>query len=77
MPKHKSLLIGIRWVSAGRSRKCYHSASHSIAMGDPVLEVKVGLGWQGYCRECAAEMIVSAVESLERLRDHYGISARD
>ena len=60
----KSLLIGTRWVEAGRSRKCYHNKKHSIVKGDRVLEVRVGIGWQGYCKNCAAEMIQMAAEEL-------------
>jgi RNA polymerase-binding transcription factor DksA len=61
MAGHKSLLIGLRWVVAGRQRKCYHSKKHSISKGDRVLEVKVGLSWYGYCEDCGREMLRAAI----------------
>ncbi len=66
MAKYKSLLLPHRWVSAGRVRKCYHSAKHELHKGDSVLEVKVGIGWQGYCRPCGEDMIRAAIEQLNR-----------
>jgi hypothetical protein len=66
MPRHKSLLITFQWVLAGRSRKCYHSPNHSIAKGDLVLEVKVKMGFQGYCEVCGHEMIRVALADLQR-----------
>jgi hypothetical protein len=68
MPKHKSILIGHRMVTAGKSRKCYHSPKHQIQKGDQLLEVRVGLGWQGYCLECAREMLQLAGDDLSALR---------
>lgn len=71
MPKYKSLLVGLQWVEAGRSRKCYHSPSHTISKGDRVLEVRVKLGWQGYCEACAHEMIRVALSDLQKVRDSH------
>jgi hypothetical protein len=70
MPKHKSLLVGSRWVNAHRARKCYHSPEHVISKGDHVLEVRVKLGWQGYCEVCGREMIHVALGDLQNLRDN-------
>ena len=67
MARHKSLLIPMRWVTAGRARKCYHSAEHLIQRDDELLEVKVGIGWHGYCMECAKAMID---QSESALREH-------
>jgi len=64
MPGYKSLLVGMRWVKAGRSRKCYHNPRHAISKGDSIPEVRVGVGWQGYCDACAAEMIRLASAAL-------------
>jgi hypothetical protein len=70
MPKHKSLLVPHRWTVAGRSRKCYHSPNHSVGKGDLVLEVKVQIGWQGYCEPCALEMIRLASAELQQTGAH-------
>jgi len=67
MAKYKSLLVPHRWVAAGRARKCYHSPGHQINKGDRVLEVKVQMGWQGYCRPCGQEMIRVATEELSKV----------
>jgi len=65
MPQHKSLLVGMRWVAAGRKRKCYHNPkAHVIHQHDAVLEVRVGMSWQGYCEVCGREMIRLAIEEL-------------
>jgi hypothetical protein len=68
MPQHKKLLIGYQVVPAGRARKCYHSQKHTIQKGDLVLEVRVGMGWKGYCLACAREMVQSAGSGLDELR---------
>lgn len=68
MPRYKSILVGCEFVTAGRARKCYHNPNHRIAMGDMVLEVKVGLGCKGYCLSCAREMLRLADDELAKLR---------
>jgi hypothetical protein len=64
MATYKSLLVGLRWVEAGKARKCYHSKKHAVSKGDRVLEVKVGMGWFGYCEACGYEMLRLASAEL-------------
>jgi hypothetical protein len=68
MAKFKSLIVGSKVVPAGRARKCYHSNKHGVRKGDLVLEVKVGMGWHGYCTQCALEMIEESVARLSEVR---------
>ena len=67
MPASKSLIISHRVKRAGRTRKCYHDAEHHIRMGDIVLEIRLGKGWAGYCRQCAPPMIEKSTRQLEEL----------
>ena len=64
MAKYKSVIVGVRVVRAGRSRKCYHSKRHKIVKGDIVLEVRDKMNWPGYCSECGAEMLRIAVADI-------------
>jgi hypothetical protein len=68
MAIYKGLVIPVRWVVAGRARKCYHSSKHEIIKGDRVLEVKVKLAWYGYCEECAEAMLRSAISELMNMQ---------
>jgi len=64
MAKVKSLFKPIIMTTAGRSRKCYHSKSHSISKGDFVLEIRDGQITRGYCCVCAKQMLEQAAAQL-------------
>jgi len=69
MPAHKSLLVKSGWKTASRKRKCYHDPKHSIAKGEDVLEVAVGMGGvQGYCRTCGQTMVANAISRLQQMQ---------
>ncbi len=68
MPKHRSLIVGAKVVSAGRKRKCYHDRTHSITKGDRCLEVRDGMTWKGYCVACAANMFALGLRTLTELQ---------
>lgn len=67
MAKFKSLTVGQRLATAGRQRKCYHSAKHNISKGDGCLETRDGMAWKGYCIECGIEMVNQAIQELQEL----------
>ena len=71
MAVYKDLLSGCRIASAGKRRKCYHSPKHSILKGQVCLEVRAGLGYQGYCKECAFEMLQRARSSVDALSESF------
>jgi hypothetical protein len=64
MADYKSLVVRSEWKIAGRQRKCYHSAKHSISKGDVVLEVSANPGIHGYCVVCGQAMIKAALDRL-------------
>jgi hypothetical protein len=68
MAKLKSLTVGHRVVAAGRRRKCYHNAAHSILKDEECLEVRVGMKWKGYCLECARRMVDDGLTALAQLQ---------
>lgn len=68
MSRYKSIVVGLRLVQAGRKRGCYHDGKHEIHKGELCLEVRDGVGWKGYCVECAAVMVDRADHELARLR---------
>jgi hypothetical protein len=67
VPRHKSLLVPVTLVRAGRLRKCYHDPRHQIRKGDACLEVKENLSAKGYCLACADRMQVEAARRLAEL----------
>lgn len=68
MAKHKSVLVGVRVVEAGRSRKCYHAPDHTISKGDICLEVKDRMAWKGYCADCARAMLQHGAHQIGLLQ---------
>ena len=74
MAKYKELLLSTRIVEAGRKRKCYHSRKHEIQKGELCFEVKEGIGWKGYCAECAEAMIAQADRNLKDV--HRAVTTR-
>jgi hypothetical protein len=68
MAKYKDLLVSTKIVEAGRKRKCYHSRKHEIQKGELCFEVKEGIGWKGYCADCAEAMTAQADRNLQSLR---------
>jgi hypothetical protein len=60
---------------AGRLCYCKHSKQHAIKKGEPRLVVKdpgPAAGEQGYCAECAEEMLRQAERRLGKLRAALG-----
>jgi hypothetical protein len=70
MADYKSLVVKSEWKIAGRQRKCYHSAKHSISKGDAVLEVFANPGVHGYCLLCGHAMITAALDRLNKMQLH-------
>lgn len=68
MAQIKNITIGQRVVQAGRRRKCYHNKTHLISKGDTCLEVRNGMGWNGYCSECGLAMVEASVQQLIEIK---------
>lgn len=69
MAKHKSLLVSHRVVRAGRLRYCHHNRKqHAITKGEFCFEVREGMKWKGYCRDCAIAMFGEAEQSMSELK---------
>jgi hypothetical protein len=74
MAKHKSLIISHRFVRAGKLRHCHHNRKHAMTKGAFCFEVREGMKWKGYCRDCATEMLVEAEKAVGEIKGEFAAS---
>jgi hypothetical protein len=73
MPAHKDILNGCHTSKAGKLRCCRHNKEHKIAKGDMLLLAREGMNWNGYCLECAIQMLDRAEAELAEIRKSLGV----
>jgi len=69
--KPRTILLRLTVETAKRTRKCSRSKTHSVRPGERLLVVGErgpASRLQGYCLDCAAEMLAGADEELADLR---------
>lgn len=74
MAKHKSLVVSYRVVSAGKLRHCHHNRKHAMTKGEFCFEVRDGMKWKGYCRDCATAMLMEVEQTVSQLRNQLTVA---
>lgn len=74
MAKYKSLLVSSRVVQAGKLRHCHHNRKHAITKGGFCFEVREGMKWKGYCRDCAIAMVEAAATEMSELKNRVALA---
>lgn len=64
MPKYRSIMLQHRAKPAGKRRLCRHDKRHVIEKGEPVLEIKNGMTWFGYCWSCSQKILQLATNEI-------------
>lgn len=68
--KPRTIMLRMTVGTAKRERKCKRSKAHTIPPGGHLLLVREpgpATGEQGYCPECAADMLAAARDQLDEL----------